>query len=343
MIISAEPYEAVSFTDGTSANFPPDQRRSVIIEGTMPRDGDLSWYYILLQRYSHVPGELKSEIILKDFHTQPLGIQQAVWAGMKYVLIHITDVLPHLKAAVTSVERRTHKDWYNTLQKRKDKEAVKFFKHLDGLVNDYIAGCLQRQSSASRFVNLVPLLESPYSLRRYLPQSEMGWRRIDVDFSGAVDPEKPRRTVLNIAKWSTRGDAIFATATRDIFENPSYGYFGMKEQAFRVISQSYAFDEGDHPSIGWMNLAREISIEALFPYEGQWRNQFLKQLHEVKSKKSYFTQIGDIAAKFASTIYEHHGLIEVARKFEFVTFNGERISENVATEKVRKWRQLGYM
>ena len=344
MLISAEPYDAVSFTDGTSANFPPNQRRSVIIEGTTPRDGDLNWYFILLQRYGHVPGELKSEIILKDFHTQPIGIQQAIWAGMKYVFIHITDVLPHLKSAISGIERRTRKGWYDTLQKRKDEEGVKFFRHLDGIVQNYIAGCLQRQSSASRFVNLVPALESPYSLRRYLPDTDLGWRRVrEVDFSDAVDPDKPRRTVLNIAKWSTRGDAIFATATRDIFENPSYGFFGMKQQAFRAISESYAFDHGDHPSIGWMDSARETSIEALFPYEGHWRRQYLKQLQEVESKKSYFTQISDIAAKFASIIYERHGLIEVARKFEFVTFNGERVIENVAAEKVRKWKQEGYI
>jgi hypothetical protein len=140
MLISAEPYDAVSFTDGTSANFPPNQRRSVIIEGTTPRDGDLNWYFILLQRYGHVPCELKSEIILKDFHTQPIGIQQAVWAGMKYVFIHITDVLPHLKSAISGIERRTHKGWYDTLQKRKDEEGVKFFRHLDGIVqNGFVA------------------------------------------------------------------------------------------------------------------------------------------------------------------------------------------------------------
>jgi hypothetical protein len=344
MLISEAPYDAVSFTDGTSANFPASQRRSVIIDGTTPRSGDLNWYYILLQRYSHVPGELKSEVILKDFHTQPTAIQQAVWAGMKFVFIHITDVLPHLKSAISGIERRTYKGWYDHLQKREDKEGVKFFRHLDSLVQDYIAGCLRRQSSASRFIDLAPLLESPYSLRRYLPDSDLGWRRVrDVDFSSAVDPDKPRRTVLNIAKWSTRGDAIFATATRDIFENPSYGFFGMKERAFRAIAESYAFDHGDHPSVEWMDSARKTSIEALFPYEGHWRRQFMKQLHEVDSKKSYFTQISDIAAKFASTIYERHGLIEVAKKFEFVTFNGERITENVAAEKVRKWKQEGYI
>lgn len=342
-VISAEPYDAVSFTDGTSANFPPSQRRSVIIEGTTPRDGDLNWYYILLQRYTHVPGELKSEIILKDFHTQPTNIQQAVWAGMRHVLIHITDVLPHFKAIVTSLEQRTHKGWYDALQRRKDKAGAEFFKLLDGMVNDYIAGCLQRQSSASRFVDLAPLLESPYSLRFYASEFDIGMRRLRVDFTDAVDPNKPRRTVLNIAKWSTRGDAIFATAMHDLFQNPSLGMFGLKHQAVRAISESYAFDEGDHPSIGWMNSARETGIEALFPYESYWHRQRLKKLHEVKSKKSYYTQISDIAAKFASTIYERHGLIEVAKKFEFVTFNGERVTENVATEKVRKWKQEGYI
>lgn len=344
-LINAEPYDAVSFTDGTTPFFPPNQRRSVAIEGTTPRDSDLNWYYILLQRYTHVPGELKSEVIIKDFHTQPSNIQQAVWTGMKYVLIHITDVLPYQQAVVSIIERRAKKGWYDTLKKNaqaKDKISIEMLKWADKFIDDYVSGCLQRGSSASRFVHLMQYLEHPFDLRNYLPKIDIGFRRVEIDYSAAIDPDKTRLTVRRIAKWNTRADAIFATAEWDLFKNPSYGIYGIKEQAFRAISQAYAFDEGDHPAVKWMESARETSVDAMFPYDF-WRKRFLKKLPEVDSKKSYFTQIGDIAAKFAGQIYERGGLIEVTKKFEFVTFNGERITEEIASENVRKWKQQGYI
>lgn len=61
----------------------------------------------------------------------------------------------------------------------------------------------------------------------------------------------------------------------------------------------------------------------------------MQRLREVPSRLSPRTQMADVAAQFANQIYERHGLIEVARRFQFVTFNGER------TTKIRGRKKSG--
>jgi hypothetical protein len=344
VIITANPPDAVSFSDGTTINF-TRIGRPVAIEGTAPREMNLAWFYTLIQRYTHIPKELKSEVILEDFHTQPIRVQQAVWAGMKQVLIHITDTLPHERRAQSIVQRSVgRRDDLETLHKRAaagDAASQAFVEFITQFVSDYVAKGVQRDSSASRFVDFMEALDGfgGYGFSKHL--NGLGTWRPPIDFTPIMNPKNPKQTIRDLVKSTTKGDAVFATATNDVLANAIGPGFMMKEFAFRSVSQSRAFDDGNKRSVDWLESARETSVEAMFPYQG--RSRFMGRLHLVDSKGSYFTQIGDIVAGFASQLYERHGLIEVVRRFEFVSFNGARISEDKAIEKMHTWKQLGYI
>jgi len=57
---------------------------------------------------------------------------------------------------------------------------------------------------------------------------------------------------------------------------------------------------------------------------------------ELESKGSHYIQAADFAAGIASDIYASHKLTGVVERFEYVTFNGERVSLSDAEEHVRK-------
>jgi hypothetical protein len=343
LIISANPPDAVSFSDGTTINH-TRIGRPVAIEGTAPREMNLEWFYTLLHRYTHIPNELKSEITLRDFHTHPARFQQAVWIGMKQVLIHITDTLPHERSAQSivnkSVGRRMDLERLHKRAAAGDVASKSFVNFITRFVFDYIAKGIQRNSSASRFIDFMAASDGfgGYGFSKQLKGSVDSWRP-GIDFSAVINEKNPKQTIRDLVKSTTKGDAIFATATDDVLTNHIGPGFMMKEYAFRSIRQSRAFDDGNKSSIDWLESARKTSVQAMFPYQG--RDQFLGKLHRVDSKASYFTQIGDIAAGFAGQLYERHGLVEVVRRFEFVTFNGERISEDKAIEIMQNWKQLG--
>jgi hypothetical protein len=61
---------------------------------------------------------------------------------------------------------------------------------------------------------------------------------------------------------------------------------------------------------------------------------------EVESKESYYVQAADFAAGIASDVYATHRLIGIVGRFEYVSFNGIRVSRADAEEERRKWGQL---
>ena len=58
-----------------------------------------------------------------------------------------------------------------------------------------------------------------------------------------------------------------------------------------------------------------------------------RDFSELESKESYYIQAADFAAGIASDIYAREKLIGVVTRFEYVAFNGVRISRTEAEEE----------
>jgi hypothetical protein len=79
------------------------------------------------------------------------------------------------------------------------------------------------------------------------------------------------------------------------------------------------------------------------PYGGYYYNyedDSFGELYSVPSDASSYTQAADIVAGFARQDYERYGIAAVAGKFDYVTLNGERITQGNAEAKFELWRQL---
>ena len=333
-----EPPNAVSFSDGTTPDF-RTARRQVAIEATTPHESDHKWYIILLTRYAHLRdkhGELDSRILVSDFHNQPTNIQNAVWAGMKHVRIHISDVFPHQRSLEKITER------YPGMQRLRE-DAANGNKisqgYLEFLQKEMLKLMLQSMmcdSPVTRFISFATALRNAWGYNLSLHGDSF---EPTVDFEKLVSPDNPGRTLHHVTKINARSDAIFSAVTDEVLNSQYPSPF----TALHSLAKCRAFDEGNTPDLLWMENARITSLEAMFPFESQRYQPMMQGLREVPSRLSPRTQMADVAAQFANQIYERQGLIEVARQFQFVTFNGERIYEDTAAEKIRLWKAEGYI
>lgn len=61
---------------------------------------------------------------------------------------------------------------------------------------------------------------------------------------------------------------------------------------------------------------------------------------DIDSRFSPHTQAADIAAGFACEAYDRNHIRQVVDDFDFVTLNGERLTEQNVTERVGYWSEL---
>jgi len=86
-----------------------------------------------------------------------------------------------------------------------------------------------------------------------------------------------------------------------------------------------------------LESARENILKNLSePYEFQLE---AKPYSQTDCKDSFQVQAADIAAGIASKILETLNLVAVVSSFEYVTYNGRRLSVNEAEEELRLLRR----
>lgn len=182
-----------------------------------------------------------------------------------------------------------------------------------------------------------------------------------------LTPFKKKRSSMTgkVVKAASKSGSVFNPAIdyarpMQMFNNEWW----MKMQISRKLMESHAFDDGDKKAVDWIDRERRqlsrtgFEYEYSFEYEddgwvadGEWHTagpdhfesyqQFAYgQLHRIKSDKSNYIQAADIAAGFARQAYERQGIAAVAGDFEYVTLNGERITQDNAERKFEVWRQL---
>lgn len=100
---------------------------------------------------------------------------------------------------------------------------------------------------------------------------------------------------------------------------------------------AHAFDKGNRPHINLLEQSRQSMIDELSANE-----RFYAAIGrptgfvELESKNSQYVQAADFAAGIASDIFASRKLIGVVERFEYVTFNGERVSRADAEEEMRR-------
>ncbi len=256
---------------------------------------------------------------------------------MKYVRIHISDVFPHQRSLEKITERYPGMQRLRVEASNGDMRSQSYLEFLQAQMVKLTLQSMIYDSPVTRFIAFATALRNAWGYGFSL-HGEDSFQPA-VDFNRLIIPDKPQKTLHHITKINARSDAIFSAVTDEVLNGRGFSPF----TAFLSLANCRAFDEGNTVDILWMEDARSSSLEALFPFEGHRYQPMMQRLREVPSRLSPRTQMADVAAQFANQIYDRHGLIEIARRFQFVTFNGERIYEDTAAEKIRLWSAEGFI
>ena len=114
----------------------------------------------------------------------------------------------------------------------------------------------------------------------------------------------------------------------------------VRRRMTQELLPTHAFDKGNRRHIDLLEHSRQSMIDELAANDRFYaviarRSGFM----ELESTESYYVQAADFAAGIASDIYAFHKLIGVVERFEYVTFNGVRVSRAGAEEEMKQEAQ----
>jgi hypothetical protein len=358
MVIQPGPSEAISFTDDTSPNLEREPDRKVSIHAQVVRTDNLGWYYVILSLYRDVSGELKSEKVLSNFPNLPKAKQDEIWVGLKDVRINVVDTLPFQAPFTKSITEFAQRDDALAILKDNARRGSDSAKQLLKFMTESVTKMLVRSAPAKQFMFTARLMRHPpgslgwYMSQRHSARYSGSAFEMERDFEERIDSlsmepfrSKDSWSVAKAVKWTSKSASVYFYAMDRLMKQGRYGHsIDHQYGLYQSLRPSHAFDRGDRQAVQWIEKSRQEILERLAPQAQIYVPNSLGRIHgEVSSEDSFFTQASDIAAGFARRHYEREGIVALTHKFEYVTFNGFRISQFDAEETMRKWRQDGYI
>ena len=339
-----------SFTDETSPKQSQKSDRKVSIHGQVIREESLRWFRDLLKLYPNDPHETKSVRILEDFHTFPEEFRGRTWVEMKKVRIHVVDSLPYQLNYKEILQEVFRLNDIHKLIESDARHGSEFAKFVKKRVDEIVTEGIIRDST-------------PHRLRELMRPNYPGGTYAFFIRQEYEPPERPvdlqpfrtkRKSMTAVAvKYAGKAAPVFTpamdriTPAMRIYSN-SYGHFEVR----KVLGDSHAFDKGDNKSLSWVRNERDRTVASslymgylddvwpIDPCVPEYVDDTLGELYDMPSHESEYLQAADIAAGFARQKYERYGIAAVAESFEYVTINGERITQDNAEKQFEYWRQL---
>lgn len=332
IIPGSEPLDADSYTDETSARISGRNKHKVWIHAQVSSTDRLEWFFELYNHFSDLSGELKDSAEASDYFRYPLSLRQRISPGLRRTRIHIVDTFVY-EAEGKQVMRSILKcDDYEKILR--EKESPLLAKSLIQATENYVSSMILLDSPMQRLErNLLYGSSIGYGLFQYRAEQEQARRRRE--FAMDLDPFKKGRKKLSdtAAKWVSKAGSVFSDAV-EFSENIMIGEYQMRQRVAAMLDKSHAFDVGDDKSIEWLESQRkQFIIDSVYGVCG-----FLRPLYgNIDSKLSRRTQAADIAGKIAERVYGKFGLEGVMERFDYVTFNGERVNEGNISRILDHW------
>jgi len=355
MIVEAGPSNAVSFSDETSPDTRNTKQRHVSIHAQVRREFELTWYYELIKPFEKDRrDELKSIEVLPVFISLTPAKRGRLWETLKDVQINITDSLPYQERTKRMANDAFKRDNAIDFIRQRAIANDPFAKQMLELLNNQTAESLLLDAPSRNLTSLAWFArEYPvggYGLGRYLyddasnvrtpPEHKIPLSQFKSRTPGAI--------VRTVTQWTSQSAGVFSEAidkvSFDGFRPPP-----MFDPVQLALRRSHGFDEGHKNLVNLTEEERKSVARRLS--EGQWhRYEYyddvfpFETLHSnLDSRKSFYVQAADIAAGIAKLLYEHGGIFTVASNFEYVMFNGKRITQSDAYDIVDEWRRAGYL
>jgi hypothetical protein len=329
--------QAASFTDDTSL---PRAGCRVSIHAQIIREHQISWYFFLKDRTTHDRGEFKDQV-LNTFFGLAERDREKVFKTLRTVRIHIVDPRPY---AV---------DLHDVLQKHlpKGTSVSGFLKRLDDSTRHLEAVRRTALSSvAERILRDAPAERLKLEYRaweysqglRIMPDDDTAFIDTPVEPEPAAPPfdltpfEHRNSNILNdVANFVSASASVFLPVL-DEFEKAKEDYFFAAPMAGpwlinSTLGRAHAFDEGHAHAVRWIEGQREAVLSEIDRHKQFYPAYMPQPLLELVSVESVPIQAADIAASIARELWHRHSLPDLVRRFEYVAFNGERLSENRAS------------
>jgi len=333
MFRGSEPQDALSFTDETSRQNTEKTSRRVWTHAQISKFANIQWYLELRRYYPELKGEFKSSRCIDDFYKIPLTMRQRISPGLRGARIHIVDTFAY-EAESKQVMRRIFKsdDYENVLRTHENQE---FAKYLIVGMEEYVTQQILLDSPAQRLERALQARGMMgFGYYATLVRQEQGRRELTLD----LDPFKKGRKRMSdkAAKWVSKSGSVMSDAV--CFAGLGfYGEYEARQQVASMLNAAHAFDQGDDASVEWVKGQRDhFVINTVYGL-----HTFLKPLYgDIDSRLSPRTQAADIAARIAQRMYDEHGLPALLDQFDYVTFNGEKITESNIKARMEFWQNI---
>jgi hypothetical protein len=347
MILTAGSPDAVSFTDDTSL---PNAGAKVSIHAQVIRELPLDWYYALLQRTPSHASELKSTVIVEVFLTLPEFERRRVLSTLKTVRIHVTDPRPY-----------THQIDELLADLVPGGDVPGFIKRLDR-AQQQVAEDERRKLIARKMLRDAP--PQQIRLKHLLWEYQAGLRisiwhhepLVDEEFMPYFEEKPPkefnftpfersRKNVVNVlSALLSKSESVFCEALdgmEELIDRGTQSPMLVGFQLSRILSESHAFDKGDTQEVQWIDgerhdVLRRIDRHGMFPVQPA-------PLPELDSRSSFLVQAADFAAGIAREIWSRNSLPHLVDTFDYVTYNGRRISESEAVTIAANLAKRGHL
>ena len=335
MVLTTGSLDALSFTDDTSL---PDAGAKVSIHAQVLREPPPDWFYTLLQRAPDHAGELKSSVIAEVFFNLPDYERRKILATLKTVRIHISDPRPYthdvnealsdivpggdvsgfIKRLDKARQHAAESERRKLIARRMLQDAPPQQIRLKHLVWEYQVGLR---------ISVAP--HGPFMDEELMPYFEQETPE-EFDFTPF---ERSKKNVVNVLSgFLSKSESVFCEAMDGMDEVIEHGVRSpmlVAYQLSRILSACHAFDKGDARAVRWIDGERQdvmnrIDRHRMFPTRPGL-------LPEVDSKESFLVQAADFAAGIAREIWRRNSLPHLTGTFDYVTYNGRRLSETEAT------------
>lgn len=340
--VSAHPGRYASFSDETKTEGRLSMGfRASIVAQVLP-DARLDWYYALLPYVRFEQGEIKSDVVVERFRDLPSEFQRRIRAEISTIRIHIFDPRPFALEVGDIFRRITgsrfpHRFLWG-LGESGDQRMRAAARRLLSLEKAYV---LDRVASSFPAEKLSALLEADL----FSPSDEFDPPFMD----GPRRPHRPGSRLIESVSSGERSikahevDQALETGTKSMIvlggaqqlirEMAETGSalpmpWQAKARIDRERSKVHVFDEGNVATREAVEMERKKVRDAVLGFSRDRPTGIQGGVVEMSSAASIFIQVADIAAGFARYEYDRGGLVDVVRRFQHVTFNGEPVNEN---------------
>jgi hypothetical protein len=254
---------------------------------------------------------------------------------------------PH-RIRIDNILRRTWKnDQAPQLVAQGTKEGLPYAKYISALLRDMVADSILQDSTAMRVQFLGRAFLDPFGLGGPPEPLKpfMRFPKPSVPLISTADFKKPKSLIRDATSWSAKSSAAFHSALDAAtfpIDDPygSYRYVDGDVLRRRMASELlpvHAFDAGNQKHLDLLDEKRSEVLQELAAHDRVYGLLTKRPgIVPVESRESFYVQAADIAAGIASQIYGAEGLVGVVDRFEYVTYNGVRVSRSDAEEEMRR-------